>query len=314
MRMFNQDAQSALSFMTQQAAYIEPEVYRIAYPEIQYPTLVPVDTTGNEWMKAITFFSLDMVGQANWFNHMADDVPFADVVRNQYQAQIEMAAVGYYYTLEEVAQAQSIPNFNMTTERAAAARRAYEEFMERITFFGDVSKGWTGLTNDTNVTAGNAIADGTGTSALWSTKTADQIIRDANQILTGIYTGSSTVEMADTLLLPPAHFTLAATTRIANTTASAMAWLQEYNTYTAMTGQQLTIRAVRGLETAGAGGTARMIAYRRDPSIVKLHLPMPHKFLTVMQVTPLRFDVPGIFRTGGVEIRRPGSVRYLDGI
>jgi hypothetical protein len=33
-----------------------------------------------------------------------------------------------------------------------------------------------------------------------------------------------------------------------------------------------------------------------------------------MQTAPLRFDVPGIFRTGGVEIRRPGSMRYLDGI
>lgn len=314
MRLFNQDAQSALSFMVQQASYIEPEVYRIQYPEIQYPTLVPVDTSGDEWAKAITFFSLDQVGQAAWFHHMADDLPFADIIRNQYQVQLEMAGVGYYYTLEEVAQTQRIPNLNLTAERANAARRAYEEFMERITFFGDTTKNWTGLCNDTNVTAGTATADGTGSSPLWSTKTADQIIRDVNQILTAVYTGSATVEMADTVLLPVASFTLLATTRVPNTTASTLGWLQEFNTYSAITGQTLTIRAVRGLETAGAGATNRMIAYRRDPAIVKLHVPMPHKFLSVMQVTPLRFDVPGIFRTGGIEIRRPGSVRYLDGI
>jgi hypothetical protein len=120
--------------------------------------------------------------------------------------------------------------------------------------------------------------------------------------------------MADTVLLPVASFSLLATTRVPNTTASTLGWLQQYNTYTAITGQSLTIRAVRGLETAGAGATNRMIAYRNDPQILKLHLPMPHKFLNVMQVTALRYDVPGIFRTGGIEIRRPGSVRYLDGI
>jgi hypothetical protein len=308
------DAQSALSFMQQQASYIEPDVYETQYPDIQYPDLMPVDTSGNEWAKSKTFYSSDKVGQAQWFHHMANDIPFADIVRTKFEQGLEMAGIGYYYTLEELGVAMQVPNMNLTAERGDAARRAYEEFMERIAFTGDVTKGWTGLINDLTVTAGTAPATGTGNSPLWSTKTGDQMAADINLILTGIYTASNTVEMADTLLLPITSFTTLATTRVSNTTASALGWVQEYNTYTAITGQQLTIRAVRGLETAGSGGTARMVAYRNDPSILKLHLPMPHKFLGVMQVTPLRYDVPGIFRTGGLEIRRPGSVRYLDGI
>jgi hypothetical protein len=39
------DAQQALSFMTTQASYIEAAVYRTVYPDILYPTLVPVDET-----------------------------------------------------------------------------------------------------------------------------------------------------------------------------------------------------------------------------------------------------------------------------
>jgi hypothetical protein len=308
------DAQSALSFMVQQASYIEPQVYEIAYPEIQYPSLVPVDTSGNEWIKSITFFSSDKVGQANWFSHLASDMPFADIVRTKYEQGIEMAGIGYYYTLEELGVAMQIPNYNLTAERGDAARRAYEEFMDRIAFFGDTTKNWTGLTNDANVTAGNATADGTGSSALWSTKSAELMARDINQILVGVYTGSQTVEMADTLLLPPDRFTALAGSRITNTAVTGFTFVQQSNAYTALTGQPLTIRSIRGLETAGAGSTARMIAYRNDPAILKLHLPMPHKFLNVMQVTPLRYDVPGIFRTGGIEIRRPGAVRYLDGI
>jgi hypothetical protein len=308
------DAQSVLSFMQQQASYIEPQVYEIQYPDILYPDLIPVDTSGNEWMKSKTFYSSDKVGQAQWFHHQSSDMPFADIMRTKYEVGIELAAIGYYYTMEELGVAMQIPNLNLTAERGDAARRAYEEFLDRIVFLGDATKGWTGITNDLNVTAGNAPADGTSSSALWSAKNGDLMARDINLILTGIYTGSNTVEMADTLLLPINSFTLLATTRMPNTTSSALGWVQQYNTYTAITGQQLTVRAVRGLDTAGAGGVARMVAYRNDPAILKLHLPMPHKFLQPMQITALRYDVPGIFRTGGVEIRRPGSVRYLDGI
>jgi len=56
------------------------------------------------------------------------------------------------------------------------------------------------------------------------------------------------------------------------------------------------------------------VVYNKDPRVLKLHLPMAHNFRPPRQTGPLRWDVPGIFRTGGVEIRRPGAVRYVDGI
>ena len=206
---------------------------------------------------------------------------------------------------------------NLTTERADAARRAYEEFMERIAFIGDATKDWTGLINDEAVTAGNALADGTGSSALWTAKAdADLMARDINSILTGIYTASNTVEMADTLLLPIEQLHAAGEyAACGDTPTNALGWLQQYNTYTGdhqpAAHHSCGARAGRLRERVAP---TRIVAYRNDPQILKLHLPMPHKFLGVMQVTPLRYDVPGIFRTGGLEIRRPGSVRYLDGI
>jgi hypothetical protein len=313
---FGDAAQQALSFVVQQAQYIEPQVYEVAYPEIQYPNLVPIDSSGNEWMKSIAFLSLDKVGQANWFNHLAADVPFADVMLNKFEQGIEMAAIGYYWTLEETGQEAMIsgPTINRVMERAKAARRASEEMIDRIAFFGDTTKGWTGLTNDPNVTITGAPADGTGSSALWSTKTANQMARDINLILSGVYTGSLTTEIADTLLLPPDRFTALAQSLVTNTAVTGLNFVQQGNAYSALTGNPLMIRTVRGLETAGAGGVARAIAYRRDPQILKLHLPMPFNFRSPMQVTALRFDVPGIFRTGGVEVRRPKSMQYLDNI
>ncbi len=120
--------------------------------------------------------------------------------------------------------------------------------------------------------------------------------------------------MADTLLLPITEYAGLVTTQ--NSVASdstLLEFIQRSNIYTATTGQQLLIRGVRGLEAAAAGSTGQAVAYRRDPQVLKLHLPMPHRFLPAAQVPgSLIYKVPGIFRTGGLEIRRPGAVRYLD--
>jgi hypothetical protein len=313
-RHFMVDAQQALGFLTEQTSYIETEVYQMQYPDIQYPNLVPVDTSANEWAKSVTFFSMDKVGAADWFHHAATDMRLADVFRSKFEQGIEMAGIGYRYTLEEIGQALMIPGTNLTNERADAARRAYEEFVEGIAFVGDANKNWTGLVNNATVTRVDAANDGVGTTRTWSTKTADQIIRDINDALTGVYTGSNTVEMADTVLLPPTSLSLASTRRIDGTTMTVLQYILQYNVYTLQTGQPLVIRSVRQLETAGNSGVKRMVVYRRDPRVVKMHIPMPHRFMPVWQRGPITFDIPGIFRLGGVEIRRPGAVRYVDGI
>lgn len=312
---FTMDAQQqALSFLVNQVSTIEAEVVRIQYPEIQYPVLVPVDTSANEWAKSVTFFSIDRKGQADWFNAGAKDLPLADIERAKNEHGIELAGIGYRYNLEELGQAMMVPGTNLTTEKAEAARRAYEEFMDDLALRGDGLKGMTGLINDPNVTVVHVAYDGTGSSPTWDDKDSDKIIRDVNDALTGVYTESLQVEMADTLLLPLSKITQLATKRIPDTSITALDFLIRNNVYTMQTGQPLMIRGVRGLETAGAGGTGRMVAYRRDPRVVKLHLPMPHRFLPVWQTGPLTFDIPGIFRTGGVEVRRPKAMRYVDGI
>lgn len=312
------DAQAAMNFLIAQRSLIEPQVYRTRYPDLNYAELVPVDTTANEWAKSITFFSQDMVGQADWFSGLAQDVNNADVVRSKHEQMIEMAAVGYQYTLEELGMARLIPGTNLTTDRAAAARRAWEEFVYRVALFGDARKGWEGLFNSSLVTAGNVAADGAGgggSSPYWVNKTPDQILRDVNAVLTGIFTTTNTVDLADTLILPFEQLHDIGTRRIDQVNQTTiLQWITQNNVYTMQTGRPLTIRGQRGLENAGAGGTARMLAYRRSPEVVKLHNPMPHRFLPAMQTGPLLYQVPGIGRLGGTEFRLPKAARYADAI
>lgn len=306
------DQQAALGFAVSQTAYIETQVYQVQYPDIQYPNLIPVDTSANQWAKSVTYYSSDKTGRAGWFHSYAKDIHVADVERSKNEVAIEMADIGYRWTLEELGQAMMIPGMNLSGDRAAAAVRAYEEFVDDVALRGKAEKNMSGILNYPGITAVLASIENGHTT--WDQKTADAIIKDVNDALTGVYTSTLTVEMADTILLPVACLTLISTLRIPNTAMSVQDYLQTKNVYTQQTGQALTIRGVRGLETAGQGSSGRMIAYRRDPQVLKMHIPMPHQFMPVWQTGPLVFDVPGIFRLAGLEIRRPGAVRYVDGI
>jgi hypothetical protein len=306
------DAQATLAYAINQASYIEPIVYATQYPDIQYPALIPVDTSANEWARSVTYFSTDITGRAGWFHANAKDIHIADIERSKNEVGIEMADIGYRWNVEELGVAMQVPGTNLSADRALAAYRAYEEFVDDSLLAGKGEKNFSGFINYPGITVSFASEQAGHTT--WDQKDADGMIDDVNNAITGVYTESLTVEMADTILLPVAAMTKAATKRIPNTMQSVLDYLITKNVYTQVTGRPLTIRAVRGLETAGQGGSGRMIAYRRDPQVLKAHIPMTHRFLPVWQTGPLVYDVPGIFRLGGLEIRRPKAVRYVDGI
>lgn len=313
--IMNDAQQVAMSFLIRQASLIEPTVYAIKYQDIQYPSLIPVDTSAPEWIQSVTYFSMDSVGAAQWYNGNAHDVPKVELTREKFETSVSMAAIGYGYNLEELGTAQLL-GMNLNSDKASAARRVAEEKIEAVAFVGDTGKGYSGLVNSSTPTATTAPADGSGSSTTFALKTPDQILRDINGQLTGIFTGTMGAEIADKLLLPYSVLLDISTRRIdAVNQTTILEWVKKNNIYTLTTGQELTIRGVFGfLDTAGSGGTKRMVAYRRSPEVLKMHIPMPFRFLPVWQTGPIKFDVPGIFRVGGVDIRRPKAVRYLDGV
>lgn len=316
MNIYTQDAQQkALAFLLTQATLIEPQVYAMQYAEIQYQDLIPVDTSAPDWIQSITYFSSDAVGQAAWFSGKAQDVPNVELTREKLSTGVSMAALGYRYDLEELGTAQLL-GMNLNADKAIQARRISEEFIDGVAFVGDTSKGLKGLTNNASVTATQAPADGTGSSRAFADKTADFVMRDINAQLTGIGTDTLYSELADTILLPYSVLQDLSSRRIDSTNQTTiLEWIAEKNVYTLTTGRRLTIRGVVGrLDTAGTGSSKRMVAYRRSPEVLKMHVPMPFRFLQPWQLGPILFEVPGIFRLGGVDVRRPKAVRYLDGI
>lgn len=308
------DAQANLGFVVSQTSHIEAGVYATKYPELDYASIIPVDTSAGEWSKTVTYYSSDRAGRARWINGNGKDIPVVNMNRTKHETGVETAGIGYDYGFEEVNQARML-GIALESEGAAAASRASEEMIYETLLNGDTGKSMEGLFNYTGVPTVTVAADGTGSSTLWADKTPDQILRDVNDLVAGVHSATNTVEMADTLLLPFERFNTIASKRLTDTDTTILAFLRANNVYTAQTNQPLNIRGLRGLTnpTGGSPASARMIAYRRAMDVLKAHLPMPHRFLPV-QVEGLQFTIPGVFRFGGLDIRLPKAVRYGDGI
>lgn len=316
------DAQ-ALAFVQGQAYKVNQTIYETRYPDWDFGRLVFVDTSGPAWAPGILTYTSDLSGRANWQSGYAKDIPLADVSQDMQTKNFHLAAIGYQYNIEEVNTAIQIGG-SLSDRRARAARLAYTKFMYDLTLKGSAEKGLGGLINYPGVPVVAIPADGTGGVTYWvnsagvGTKTPAQIVRDINLLLQGISLATFEAEMADTILLPVEAFNyIAATPYAATTMETILSFIQRTNIYTMQTGRPLTIRTVRELGTAGvapSAGTGRIVAYKNDQEYVKLHLPMPHQFLPVYQDGPLNWAVPGIFRTGGVELLTTAAFRYGDGI
>ena len=309
------DAQAALPFVIAQGRTIETRIYQRRYPTFNYGAHVPVVTEGQPWAIGTTFFTVDAAGEAKFLSGAGTDMPFNQVTRDQASHDFAMIGSGWEWNLEEINQA-NLYGINLNDTKAMSAADKVERLLNSVAMVGATAKGWTGLINNASVSRVDVAADGTGSVTFWPAKTPDQIIRDVNNLLGSIRENTEEVEWADTLRLPPAAFRYISSTRIGSGDGAMtiLALLRANNIYTAETNQPLDIVPLRELATASQDGGGRMIAYRRDPEVLRFHLPMPRTVLQPRQKSIMGFETGIIARTGGTEIRLPGAVGYADEI
>lgn len=291
------DAQAALSFVTSQATSIETQVFSVPYPEIRYAQMIPVDTSAAEFSASVTFFTQDMVGKAKLINGSSDDIPLANLVRTKFEQSILDAGIGYEFSLTEIGQAQMMGR-SLGTEGAAAARLAYEQLVDAVALVGDANN--EGLYATTGITS-------TAAAAAWSGATAAQILADVNAVISRIYAATGGIHLPNTIVLPLAQYALISGKQIdATNQTTILDFVRRSNVYTAMTGQPIEIFADVRL-------TNKMVCYKRDPQVLKLHMPMPLRFLAP-QLVNLNVRVPGMFRFAPVSIRQPKAIQYVSGL
>lgn len=294
------DNQAALNFVVSQRSHIESEVLKKPYPAIKYSRLIPVDTSANPFALSVTHFAQDTAGRAKFVNGKGDDVPLVNITGSKFEQTVNMAGVGYSFSLEEIGAAQMMGR-NLSIDGADSARLAYEQFVDEVAFLGDTTIGVEGFYNMTGVTTASA-------GATFAASTPDAVLGIVNTALTSIETTSLGVEVADTIILP-LKASAGMERRLGDgSDTTILDFIMRANRYTRQSGQPLKVEFDWRLDALN-----KMVVYRRDPQVVKMHMPMPLRFIAP-QFVNFEVKVLGMFRFAPVNIRRPVAVRYVSGV
>lgn len=317
--------EQALAFVQGEAFRISASVIEQPYRQWDFEELIYVDSSGPEWVPGVATYTSNETGRAELITSYAKDMPLADVPQDLMLRPISMVGIGYQYNIGEINSALSIAGMRLDDRRAVAARNAYQRFMWDTTIRGIDELNLKGLINQTGVNISAAPDVGTGTGVpkrYWGNKSTEQMLADFNSGLIGVSSATYGSVLANAVLLPDTEVQRLGSTVMPDTGGrTLLSWLKESNAYTMQTGQPLRITGVRDLRNAAtdttspsSAGKGRAVFYYDDPSVVRLLLPMPHRFEDVYRDGWANYLVPGIFRTGGVEMLMPQAVRYLDGI
>lgn len=306
------DAQVGYAFLTPQLYRIEAEVYRVKRPSFDISAFLPINTDGDMWDVGTVVYSREDVGAAEFFSGGAFDMPYASNKMLQGTRAYHLAGIGYEWNMQEMQRAAMLGR-SLSSDKADAAVLAADRFIYGIAMTGKnpagvSEKGWTGFVNDPDVPSAQVPNDGTGSSRLWSAKTPDQIARDFWAIVNAPEAATGETFRADTVVLPTSLFRYLQSTRMTDTGTTIMAYILAAQTE----GERLTVLHSRALETAGTGGTTRIVAYANDKQALQFHLPAAHRFLPPFQKSSMTYEVGGIMNVGGLEWRVPKSARYGD--
>ncbi len=295
-------------FFARELTYVKSKAYDRKYADIKARTLIPVSTEADPWADAIIYESYDHVGMAKVIMGYSDDIPSADVKGEENINPVRSLASSYRYSVMEIRKAQGTGK-PLKEMKAAAAKRAIMELENSIAFMGDTKSGMKGLLNNANISSTTLPADGTGATTTWSTKTPAQILRDMHAIANFIVANTKGVEKPDVLLLPLSLFNLVTSTPWSanNDGRTILDLFLQQNQYIKQ------VDWLNELETAGAAGTRRMLAYRRDPEVLSMEIPQDFEQFDP-QPRDLKFVVPCHERFGGVIIYYPLAIAYADGI
>jgi len=257
-------------------------------------------------------------GGLNWISNEGNALagPSLDIGKTPQPMRLWGAEVKY--TVPELVKAQKL-GMPVDAQKVEGMNLKRNMDLDNIVYFGDSSIGFTGLVNSNSVVGGYSnVANGAAGTPQWTTKTALEILKDVNEILTTTWMNSGWKVLPDTLLVPPAQLGFIASQPV-NTAAqkTILAYIIE-NNICAQQGQKLNILPLKWLIGAGVGGTPgtigndRMVAYNKSKKYVQY--PM-----TELQRTPLEyrslFQITTYWaRFGQVEFRYNTTLSYRDNI
>lgn len=294
-------------FFQRQLEEIDARLFETKYGALEALDLVSPKSL-NPGAETYTFRRYDARGQAKIMSNYAKGSPRANVSGVEASSKIKSVRASYGYSIQDI-RAAAMAQVPLDPMNAMAARRAIDEKMNSVALLGDAEHGLLGLFNQTNAQTYTVPADGTASSALWSAKTADQILRDLFGIVDQIPSTTAEQENPKRLLMSYSRFRFISEKKVSTNGDGTMSVLDYFKSKK----PGIEVRGALFLDTAGAGSTQRMVAYDPNPINQEWLVPVPFETFPT-ELDGMEYSTECHARVGGVVSRYPMSMAYGDGI
>jgi hypothetical protein len=291
-------------FLARELETILARTFEVEYADIKYSSLIPVSSEVGNGADSFTYRVFDKQGSMKVIGDKAQDLPRADVLRKEVTHPVRSLGASFAYTVQETRAAAMVPGMNLEQRRANAVRRAYEEKVQEIAFFGDTASGMKGFFNNDQVdkTVPNKWFDTSGV-------TTDEMLELLNEAPTRLVQNSNMKEMPNTMLVPYNVYRIISTTpRSTTSDTTVMEFFLRTNPMIS------SIEPINELEASKSGGALskdRIVTYDRSPDKLQLHIPQPLEFLPPLRQA-LEFSVAAHARIGGLSLYYPKSALVLE--
>lgn len=295
------------AFFNRELTYVKSKTYDAKYAELKGLKLIPISTEAGAGVNEISYHQYRGVGFAKVIADYARDFPRVDVYGEEKTVKVKGIGDSYGYSIKEIRASQRTGK-GLDQRRAITARRAHDEQMNKMSLVSDPVNGTFGLLDFPGITEVSLQADGTGSSKTWASKTADQIVRDINDMVNAVMEPTSAREVPDTLLLPIAMYNDIATRRIGEAgEKTLMKYILENSPYIKK------IDWLSELKNFGVGGANRALVGIFDEEHITLEVPQPFEQFEADKVG-MEYTIPCHSECAGTIIYYPLAFAYADGI
>lgn len=241
-----------------------------------------------------------------WLSANSSTIAGVDVNGERIVTPLRLLGREISYTSVELERSQLLGQ-SIDTAKLSAMNNMYQMDTDEQVYIGDTFTGDKGLVNSTLVSTANV------TGAAWASATADVILAQVNEILNAAWSATGFAVCPSELRIPPAQYSLIST-RIVSTAGnqSILQYLAQNSIANNVNGRPLNIQPLKWLTGRGAGATDRMVAYSNQEDFVRF--PMVPVRRETAYYQGIRFIAPYIWAFGAVEMVRPETVLYRDGI
>lgn len=303
------------AYFSRQLENVKSRTYDIKYPMLKATNLIPVSTEAGSGAETITYEQFNSVGLMKIVSNYADNLPRADVFGKEFTSTIKSLGGSYGYNVQEIRNGQ-MAGKPLNPRKAEAVRKANEQAVNRIAWFGDSDAGLLGLLTNPNIPSAIVPAGTTSGNVPWvgaTPKNPDEILRDMNDAVTRIVDLTKGAEMPNTMIMPIEQYRKISTTRLTNGNDNTILkfFLENNPGFTVD-----WVNELKDVDPAPSGGPAPtdvMITYDRNPNVLTLEIPQPFEQFPA-QERNLEFVVPAHSRIGGVIVYYPLAIDIAEGI